>query len=43
MKAYCLALNLIDHPALIAEYQDWHKAENGWRSNLNLQKNEPVD
>jgi L-rhamnose mutarotase len=30
MKRYCLALDLIDDPSLIAEYQNWHKAENGW-------------
>ena len=30
MKRYCLALDLIDDPWLIKEYQRWHKAENGW-------------
>lgn len=30
MKRYCLALDLKDDPSLIAEYQHWHKAENGW-------------
>lgn len=30
MKRYCLALDLIDDPALIAEYEHWHKTENGW-------------
>lgn len=30
MKRYCLALDLIDDPILIAEYEYWHKAENGW-------------
>ena len=30
MKRYCLALDLVDDPLLIAEYQYWHKAENGW-------------
>jgi L-rhamnose mutarotase len=30
MKRYCLALDLVDDPLLIAEYQHWHKAENGW-------------
>jgi L-rhamnose mutarotase len=30
MKRYCLALDLVDDPSLIAEYQHWHKAENGW-------------
>lgn len=28
MKRYCLALDLIDDPQLIAEYEHWHKAEN---------------
>ncbi len=30
MRRYCLALDLKDDPKLIAEYEDWHKAENGW-------------
>ncbi len=30
MKRYCLALDLVDDPQLIAEYERWHKAENGW-------------
>jgi hypothetical protein len=30
MKRYCLALDLKDDPQLIAEYEHWHKAENGW-------------
>ncbi len=30
MKRYCLALDLIDDNALIAEYENWHKAENCW-------------
>jgi len=30
MKRYCLALDLVDDPLLIAEYKHWHKAENGW-------------
>jgi L-rhamnose mutarotase len=30
MKRYCLALDLIDDPALIAEYEHWHKSENAW-------------
>ena len=30
MKRYCLALDLVNDPLLIAEYQEWHKAENGW-------------
>ena len=30
MKKYCLAVDLIDDPALIAEYDNWHKKENVW-------------
>ncbi len=30
MKRYTLALDLRDDPALIAEYEHWHRAENGW-------------
>ena len=30
MKRYCLALDLVDDEKLIAEYEHWHKAENGW-------------
>ncbi len=30
MKRYCLALDLKDDEALIAEYEHWHRAENGW-------------
>lgn len=30
MKRYCLALDLVDDPALIAEYENWHKKENAW-------------
>ena len=30
MKKYCLALDLVDDPALIAEYERWHQAENCW-------------
>ena len=30
MKRYCLALDLVDDPARIAEYEHWHKAENCW-------------
>lgn len=30
MKRYCLALDLVDNPELIAEYEHWHTAENGW-------------
>jgi L-rhamnose mutarotase len=30
MNRYCLALDLVNDPALIAEYEYWHKAENGW-------------
>jgi L-rhamnose mutarotase len=30
MRRYCLALDLKDNPELIAEYEYWHRAENGW-------------
>jgi L-rhamnose mutarotase len=30
MKKYCFALDLKDDPELIAEYEYWHKAKNGW-------------
>lgn len=30
MRRYCLALDLVDDPSLIAEYEHWHNAENGW-------------
>jgi len=30
MKRYCLALDLKDDPALIAEYEYWHRSENAW-------------
>lgn len=30
MKRYCLALDLVDDPELIKEYEHWHIAENGW-------------
>ncbi len=30
MKRYALAIDLINSPALIAEYEYWHKTENGW-------------
>ena len=30
MKKYCLAVDLIDDPELIAEYENWHKKENAW-------------
>lgn len=29
-KRYCLALDLKDDEQLIAEYEHWHKSENGW-------------
>jgi len=28
MKRHCLAVDLVDDPALIAEYENWHKQEN---------------
>jgi L-rhamnose mutarotase len=27
---YCFALDLINDPALISEYEHWHKSENAW-------------
>ena len=30
MKRFCLALDLVDDPAVIAEYEHWHKKENVW-------------
>ena len=30
MKRYCLAVDLVDNPSLIAEYEDWHKSHNIW-------------
>lgn len=30
MKKYCFTLDLKDDPELIAEYEYWHRAENGW-------------
>ena len=30
MKKYCLAVDLVDDAAVIAEYEHWHKAGNGW-------------
>ncbi|MGY3052059.1 L-rhamnose mutarotase [Pedobacter sp. UYEF25] len=30
MKRYGLALDLVDNPASIAAYENWHKAENCW-------------
>ena len=30
MKRYCLAVDLVDDPQLIAEYEHWHSAGNGW-------------
>ena len=34
MKKYCFALDLKDHPDLIAQYEFWHKPENAWPENL---------
>ncbi|MBW4890178.1 L-rhamnose mutarotase [Mucilaginibacter sp. HMF5004] len=30
MQKYCLACDLVDDPALIAEYEHWHLHENKW-------------
>ena len=29
MKRYCLAVDLVDNPESIKEYEHWHKPENG--------------
>ncbi len=30
MKRYCLTVDLVDDPVLIAEYESWHRPENIW-------------
>jgi L-rhamnose mutarotase len=30
MNRYCFALDLVDDPVLIAEYENWHIKENCW-------------
>jgi L-rhamnose mutarotase len=30
MKRFCLALDLVEDPKLIEEYENWHKSENAW-------------
>lgn len=30
MNRYCFALDLLDDPDLISEYERWHKSENCW-------------
>jgi len=30
IKRYCLAFDLVNDPLLIAAYENWHRAENGW-------------
>ena len=30
MKRYSLALDLVDNPVLIYEYEQWHENENSW-------------
>ncbi len=30
MKRYCLTVDLVDDPILIAEYENWHQPENTW-------------
>jgi L-rhamnose mutarotase len=30
MNKYCLACDLVDDPALIAEYENWHTHESKW-------------
>jgi L-rhamnose mutarotase len=34
MKRYCFALDLVDDPALIDEYEQLHKSENAWPENI---------
>ncbi|MBX3238629.1 MAG: L-rhamnose mutarotase [Chitinophagaceae bacterium] len=31
MKKFCLALDLVDDPESIKEYEDWHKPGVGWK------------
>lgn len=30
MQRLCFALDLVDDPAMIAEYERWHRPENAW-------------
>lgn len=30
MTRHCFALDLVDDPILIAEYEHWHQSENSW-------------
>ena len=30
MKKFCFALDLVDDPDLIAQYDNWHRTENNW-------------
>lgn len=34
MKTYYFALDLVDDPAIIEEYEHWHKSENAWPENI---------
>ena len=41
MKRYCLALDLVDDPTLIAEYEKYHKAS--WPENLKAIKDAGIN
>ncbi len=41
MKRYCLALDLVDDPAMIAEYENYHKAS--WPENLKAIKGAGIE
>lgn len=41
MKRYCLALDLVDDPALIAEYENYHQAS--WPENLKAIKDAGIN
>ncbi|MEO6930550.1 MAG: L-rhamnose mutarotase, partial [Chitinophagaceae bacterium] len=34
MKRFCFALDLVDDPDLIAEYEHWHRPGNAWPENI---------
>ena len=41
MKRYCLALDLVDDPAMIAEYEKYHEAS--WPENLKAIKDAGIE
>jgi len=41
MKRYCLALDLVDDPAMIAEYEKYHQAS--WPENLKAIKDAGIE